>query len=61
MISITIAFVVAWHNVQENPIPLVRSQVTETASYSREHASSSFGDDHFGAQFVEFIPQLFGF
>lgn len=38
VVGVSVPFVVTWHNIQKDPIPLIRSQVEETASHSGKHS-----------------------
>ena len=38
VVGVSVPFVVTWHNIKQDPIPLIRSQVEETASHSGKHS-----------------------
>lgn len=60
MKRISIPLVIHRHEIHHHNVHGLRIQTADAHLECREHASSSFGHNHFGALLVKFIPQLLG-
>lgn len=58
---VAIAFIVDRHKVHHHHVHGLRIQAADAHLEGREHATTRFGDDHFGALLVELVPQLLRF